>query len=848
MSKKPLQPNDLPSNKFSIDFHVIKSTQKSQKEIGRLSRVSRELHKINTPTEQQLADMIEIVNAKKSYVVSSGQNKGLEIYGKEVEDDLCRHFSVEPGISKKYREAVLKELSATDSARLNELKQSNMQLQSDFEFAVQSEDSDLINKLGHEKAKATLQFMHFLISRNIPIIMEVTSEIAIKNDIKTYSGGLGVLAGDKHKEFADQEIPEVTMAIGSENGYGAQKINFISVAQYALPDEWNIRKHPEIFMLSNGNMALLGDDREWQEAELNAPFEIRVPASQEKPHYFGEIKANILVYGHFGKTGWINPILYFNTTRVSKSYQGKNVTEQLYPDGDLKLAAQYSLAFISEYFMNIFTVPMVNLNEGHAALLPVILMRKKLEAMGINVSDESRINAIVKKDFKKIDRALNEVRSITAFVTHTIDSSAFDTYEEQAHVRRVLNQKDLNVIFMLNNPFLSNKPGFQNFRGFRCLRVDQGMHGDYEVHGISMADLAAFMASSINSVAEIHYHITKEDVLPQEQFKLSNVTNAIHSDTWWGPASEVQKIMNDVVGNSAEDYMNGFKFLRLKNHQVFRDLISSYQLAAKADIIPYINELIIKNGFRSSNLIRVSNADDVANVLTVVFARRAKGYKQNALMVSSSVVKEFVKIAEKLKNTNKRIVIVMAGKAHARDMEAQGFVDKILHRSKVIAELTDHKIMIVYKQNYDMADGEKFSKFDLSIANPVVGWEASGTSPMKGPLRLIMHTYDGFFAEYSNLAKKYFGISDPSFGFGPTVKQKHYFGGGTEQIYAEALKSKISEVVDVFYYNKDLWLDKQIEQYAMFTMGFQMQRFLDNYLTLWKDKVPNFKKFYKKIH
>ena len=359
MSKKPLQPNDLPSNKFSIDFHVIKSTQKSQKEIGRLSRVSRELHKINTPTEQQLADMIEIVNAKKSYVVSSGQNKGLEIYGKEVEDDLCRHFSVEPGISKKYREAVLKELSATDSARLNELKQSNMQLQSDFEFAVQSEDSDLINKLGHEKAKATLQFMHFLISRNIPIIMEVTSEIAIKNDIKTYSGGLGVLAGDKHKEFADQEIPEVTMAIGSENGYGAQKINFISVAQYALPDEWNIRKHPEIFMLSNGNMALLGDDREWQEAELNAPFEIRVPASQEKPHYFGEIKANILVYGHFGKTGWINPILYFNTTRVSKSYQGKNVTEQLYPDGDLKLAAQYSLAFISEYFMNIFTVPMV---------------------------------------------------------------------------------------------------------------------------------------------------------------------------------------------------------------------------------------------------------------------------------------------------------------------------------------------------------------------------------------------------------------------------------------------------------------------------------------------------------
>ena len=837
-----------PANQFFVAYHVKKSTQKRQREIDRLGRVSSKLHKINTPSEKQIAEMVEIVREKDSYVVTSGENKGLEIYGNAIRADLCGHFAVEPGISKKYSRALLQNLSKEDLVQLAALKKANLELQSDFTLALESEDSNLVNTLGYKKAEATLQFLHFMVSRNIPLIMEVTSEIAIKNDIKTYSGGLGVLAGDKHKEYADQEIPEVTIAIGSENGYGAQKINFISGAQYSLPDEWNIRKHPEIFMLSNRNSVLLGDPTTWEENELDAPFEIAVPANQEKQHHFGEIKANILVYGHFGKTGWINPILYFNTTRVSKSYQGKNITEQLYPDGDLKLAAQYALAFVSDYFINIFNVPLVNLNEGHAALLPVILMRKKLEAMGVNVKDESNINEIVKRDYEKIKTALNEVRAITTFVTHTIDSSAFDTYEEQAHVRRVLNQKDLNVIFMLKNPYLSNKAGFRNFRGFRCLRVTRGLHGDYEVHGISMADLAAFMASSINSVAEIHYHITKEDVFPHEKFKLSNVTNAIHSDTWWGPASEVEKIMNGVIGNCAEEYMNGFNFLKLKNNRVFRDLISSYQLAAKAEIIPYINELIIENGFRSSNMIRVSNADDVANVLTAVFARRAKGYKQNALLVSNIVVEEFVKIAEKLQKTNKRIVIVMAGKAHARDSEALGFVDKILHRSKVIAELTDNKILIVYKQNYDMADGEKFSKFDLSIANPVVGWEASGTSPMKGPLRLIMHTYDGFFAEYTNLAKKYFGISDPSFGFGPTVNQKHYFGGGTEQIYAEALKNKLSEVVDVFYHNKDLWLDKQIEQYSMFTMGFQMQRFLDSYLTLWKNKVPNFIKLYKSMN
>ena len=63
-------------------------------------------------------------------------------------------------------------------------------------------------------------------------------EIGVDNRIPTYSGGLGVLAGDMAYSFADLGIPAVFVTLLSRNGYTAQKIDS-AVGQVDGPQVWD---------------------------------------------------------------------------------------------------------------------------------------------------------------------------------------------------------------------------------------------------------------------------------------------------------------------------------------------------------------------------------------------------------------------------------------------------------------------------------------------------------------------------------------------------------------------------------------------------------------------------------
>jgi starch phosphorylase len=66
-------------------------------------------------------------------------------------------------------------------------------------------------------------------------------EIGISNDIPTYSGGLGVLAGDIVRASADLRLPMVALTLVSRKGYFRQKITK-NGEQQELPDEWDPSK------------------------------------------------------------------------------------------------------------------------------------------------------------------------------------------------------------------------------------------------------------------------------------------------------------------------------------------------------------------------------------------------------------------------------------------------------------------------------------------------------------------------------------------------------------------------------------------------------------------------------
>ncbi|MEM2718942.1 MAG: alpha-glucan family phosphorylase, partial [Candidatus Bathyarchaeia archaeon] len=63
-------------------------------------------------------------------------------------------------------------------------------------------------------------------------------EIALSNNMHTYSGGLGVLAGDAAKSSADLKIPLVAVTLISKKGYFKQELT-LDGRQIEHSDPWD---------------------------------------------------------------------------------------------------------------------------------------------------------------------------------------------------------------------------------------------------------------------------------------------------------------------------------------------------------------------------------------------------------------------------------------------------------------------------------------------------------------------------------------------------------------------------------------------------------------------------------
>src|SRR5215469_11130505 len=85
-----------------------------------------------------------------------------------------------------------------------------------------------------------------------------TMEIALRAEMHTYSGGLGVLAGDTARSCADLELPIVFVSLICRQGYLRQEIT-PSGDQIEHPDPWS----PEAFATPlRAKVAVLIEGRE----------------------------------------------------------------------------------------------------------------------------------------------------------------------------------------------------------------------------------------------------------------------------------------------------------------------------------------------------------------------------------------------------------------------------------------------------------------------------------------------------------------------------------------------------------------------------------------------------------
>ncbi|MFH0876175.1 MAG: alpha-glucan family phosphorylase [archaeon] len=175
-------------------------------------------------------------------------------------------------------------------------------------------------------------------------------EIGFHEHIPTYSGGLGVLAGDTIKSFADLEVPAVALTILSKKGYFYQKLD-LDGNQKELPVEWSVEDF----------MTLLPQ---------------KVPVKIEGRDVF----VQCWLHQVEGITGHKIPVYYLDTDVPENSQNDREITGYLY-GGDEK----YRL--FQEAILGIGGVRILNavghtkllkyhMNEGHSAFLTLELLKE----------------------------------------------------------------------------------------------------------------------------------------------------------------------------------------------------------------------------------------------------------------------------------------------------------------------------------------------------------------------------------------------------------------------------------------------------------------------------------------
>jgi starch phosphorylase len=176
-------------------------------------------------------------------------------------------------------------------------------------------------------------------------------EIGLKNDIPTYSGGLGILAGDTIRAAADLKIPIVAVTLLFRKGYFFQRVD---------TDGWQ-REEPVNWVVED----LLKEHPERVEVKIETrPVHVRAWSYQVQ-----------------GVTGYEIPVYFLDTDLPENSEWDRTLTDHLYGGDDRYRLCQELVLGIGGVRMlralGYQEIRRFHMNEGHASLLTLELLNER---------------------------------------------------------------------------------------------------------------------------------------------------------------------------------------------------------------------------------------------------------------------------------------------------------------------------------------------------------------------------------------------------------------------------------------------------------------------------------------
>ncbi len=511
------------------------------------------------------------------------------------------------------------------------------------------------------------------------------AEYGVHVSLPVYSGGLGALAGDLLKEASDRAIPIAAVGLMYRKGYFRQRIDAGGWQHEYWVDTDPQRLPAALVTRPSGE-----------------PLTITVPV------YEADVTAQIWRVA-VGRV----PLFLLDTDIPANGPLERWITARLYEADAHTRLAQYILLGIGgvRALRALGIEPsVIHLNEGHAALAPLELVR------------------VAEHDGESLRGALESARKRTVFTTHTPVPAGNDSYPAEQVERAIARlAQELSL------------PASELLALGRTRGEDQ-----HEPFGVTQAALR--MSGAANAVSRRHGEVGREmwsslwPDLPVEEVPIGYVTNGVHVPTWVGRA--MRELLDAHLGErwiaEAADPATWDPVADIPDAELW-----AARGRQRSELVEFIRGRSTADRLARGDVREYVQAASRAfdpHVLTIGFARRVATYKRLELLTRDP------EWTLSLLSGEQAVQVVLAGKAHPRDEEAKRTLQKLfgLKYARVIGE------RVVFLDDYDLRSAALLVRgCDLWLNLPRPPLEACGTSGMKSAINggLQLSVLDGWWAE-----------------------------------------------------------------------------------------------------
>lgn len=311
-----------------------------------------------------------------------------------------------------------------------------------------------------------------------PRIAYFSMEIALEDSMPTYSGGLGVLAGDTLRAAADLKVPVVGVSLLYHQGYFFQHITPDGV-QTESPENW----------IPQNCLTL-------------EPEKVTVKIEGRK------VIIQCWSYKIKSPSGHIVPVYFLDTKLPENSEYDQKLSDALYSGDNRYRLCQEVILGIGGLRMlrakGYNEIDRFHLNEGHASLLTIELLSEMKTP---------------ERDGSVLEHEVCAIRDQCVFTTHTPVPAGHDKFPEEL-VKQVLDDRheftNQDIFYCdgkLNMTYLAlQMSGYVNGVALKHGEVSQSMFQDHKIEAITNGVYAPkWISPSFEKLFDVYLPNWRED-------------------------------------------------------------------------------------------------------------------------------------------------------------------------------------------------------------------------------------------------------------------------------------------------------------------------------------------------